>query len=380
MTAAGCDTLRVQRPLASGAVLAEGGPGAYRHVSTEAPAPPLEEVWRYNAEGAFGPAPALPAPGTVLVATRHGEVHLVDVASGDRIGKRSFGEAIEGAPVLLNGRRLVVPVASGRYGLLAYDLINGQRTWVRRGDPHTAGVLAVGDRLVAAAYDGTVRALDAATGVELWAHRPDSLAAFFATPTLVGGGRVAVADDAGRVTTYALSTGRVVWSATLDAPVHETPAAALDLLVVPTTRGAVVALDASTGAERWRHAADPGVLFASPAATPDAILVGGSDGVLRRLGLDGAVAWTQRFDGNVAAAPLLAGETVYVGTLDERFVALDLGTGREVWSTTLPGRVKSAAVATDGTLIVLAEPRHLHAFRSAEPAPPALSGAAPRQP
>jgi outer membrane protein assembly factor BamB len=57
------------------------------------------------------------------------------------------------------------------------------------------------------------------------------------------------------------------------------------------------------------------------------------------------------------------GETVYVGTLDQRLVALDLATGSERWSAELDGRIKSALVSADGTLVVLAEPHHLHGFR-----------------
>jgi outer membrane protein assembly factor BamB len=366
---AGCDALRVQRPLTAAAVLMEGGAGTHPHVTDVAPVPPLEAAWRYNAEGAFGPAPALVADGQVLVATRHGEVHLVDAAEGDRVGKVRLGDAIEGAPVLLNGRLLVVPVAAGRYGLVAYDLVAGRRVWARRGDPHAAGLLVAGGVLVAAAYDGTVRGLDPRTGTERWSLRPDTLATYFATPTLLASGYVAVADDRGRVTALDPASGLAVWTTELGAPVHETPASAEGLLVVPTTRGFAAALDAETGAERWRHEADRrDVLFASPTLAPGVVVVGASDGVLRRLDPSTGVAvWTRRFDGNVAAAPLVAGETVYVGALDRRLAALDLATGTERWSTELEGRAKSALVAVDGLLVVLTEPHHLYAFRAAGP-------------
>jgi outer membrane protein assembly factor BamB len=360
---AGCDTLRVQRPLRPAPPPGPAEAGAV--------APPLEQVWRYSAEGAFGPAPALVADGRVLVATRHGEVHLVDAASGDRIGKAGVGEAVEGTPVLLDGRLLVLPVAKGKYGLVAYDLVEGRRVWTRRGDPHVAGLLLAGDVLLAAAYDGTVRGLDPRTGTERWSLRPDTLARYFAAPVLLASGRAAVADDRGRVTALDPATGRVAWTADVGAPVHETPGAAGGLLIVPTTRGRLVALDAATGAEVWRHEAeDTGVLFASPTVAPgsgpgQAVLVGASDGVVRRLdAATGAVVWTRRFDGNVAAAPLVVGETVYVGTLDRRLVALDLATGAERWSTELEGRIKSASVVIGDVVLVFAEPHHVHAFRA----------------
>src|SRR5690606_28853768 len=284
---------------------------------------------------------ALVADNLVVVATRHGEVHLVDVVEGDRVGKKGFGEAIEGTPVLVDGRLLVVPVAAGKHGPGAYDLVEGQRRRARRGPPPAAGL----------------------PGSQRRALRPPPLAAFFASPVALPPGAVAVADDRGQVRAFDPTSGAVRWTADLGAPVHETPALAGDLLLVPTTRGVLAALDAATGAERWRHEAEgEGVLFATPAVVPGGIVVGASDGVLRRLDLaTGAVAWTHRFDGNVSAAPLVAGEAVYDGTLGERFAALDLATGAETWSTELPGRVKSAAVAVGGLLVVFAEPHHLHA-------------------
>lgn len=352
---AGCDSLRLARPLRTGVGAEEA-----------APAPPLASAWRYDAEAGFGPAPMLAAEGVLLVGTRQGEIHLVDAVRGERLGKMRFGDAVEGAPVLLNGRLLVVPVAGGRHGLVAYDLVAGRRVWTRRGDPHAAGLLIAGDVLVAAAYDGTVRGLDPRTGTERWTLRPDTLARFFATPVPLASGLVALGDDRGHVRALDPASGQAAWTADLGAPVHETPAAAGPLLIVPTTRGRVVALDAATGAEVWRHEASaPEVLFASPVVTADAVLVGASDGVLRRLDLEtGAVRWTRRFDGNVAAAPLVSGETVYVGTLDERLAALDLATGAEAWSTTFDGRIKSAPVAVGELLVVLVEPKYVYAFRT----------------
>ncbi len=72
--------------------------------------------------------------------------------------------------------------------------------------------------------------------------------------------------------------------------------------------------------------------------------------------------WQHEFDGNISAAPLLAGDVVYVGTMRERIVALDVSSGELLWDAELPGRVKSAPAARDGILIVLSEPNHVIAF------------------
>ena len=367
---AGCESLRLDRPLVVGPsmVSTEGGSGVHPHVTTQAPDAPLVQAWRYVAEAGFGPAAALTAADHLIVGNRIGEVHVVDVASGKRKGKVELGESIEGTPVLLNGRVLVVPLVAGRYGLVAYDMVAGTPAWRHRDMHQAAGLLVAEGVLIAAALDGTIRGFDPESGEERWAIQPDPRSSFTATPTTLAPGRVAVADDRGRVTTLNPTTGRILWTTELEAPVQETPSAVDGLLVVPTTRGRLVALETETGSIRWTHRAEAETArFAAP-ATSEAIFVGASDGMLRRLDIQtGELTWTTVFDGNVAAAPLIAGDLIYVSTLGSTLAALDLETGERVWETELPGRSKSALVAADGFLLVLAEPRHIYAFRSQDP-------------
>src|SRR5690554_5061772 len=132
----GCSVLTLPGPLrvAEADWTTEGGGPARTNATAAVLRPPLAQAWRYNAEGGFGPAAALVAGGTLLVGTRHGEIHALDLAEGTRIGADELGEAIVGAPVVTE-RMLYVPVAGGKYSLLAYDFVRGQTRWrVRGGD------------------------------------------------------------------------------------------------------------------------------------------------------------------------------------------------------------------------------------------------------
>ncbi|NNE34865.1 MAG: PQQ-binding-like beta-propeller repeat protein, partial [Rhodothermales bacterium] len=62
------------------------------------------------------------------------------------------------------------------------------------------------------------------------------------------------------------------------------------------------------------------------------------------------------------ASPLIAGTTVYLGTLGKTLVALDVETGAENWNYGLRGRVKSSLIARNGELYVLCEPRYVYRF------------------
>ncbi len=341
----------------------EGGSPARDNATGLALRPPLDEAWQVDADGAFGPAAALVADGVLVVVTRKGEVRGYDIETGRKRAVVDFREPVEGAAVLTR-TMFYAPVAAGKRTLIGYDFVKGQRRWALRAGPHEAGLLLAGDALVAAGMDGTVRGIDPADGTVRWNVTPDSAAGFYATPTLLAPGLVAVADDRGRVTALDLDTGTERWTHAVGAPVYETLAASAGLLFVPTTRGRFVALDADSGEAVWEAEVGDEVKLSAPAVGDGLVVVGASDGRLRALGAaSGEERWSFRADGNFAAAPLLTPEVVYAGSLDAHLYALDRATGEMLWEEELGGRITSAPVLHDGTLIVLAEPRHIHAFR-----------------
>ncbi|HIL57521.1 MAG TPA: hypothetical protein EYG39_06405 [Rhodothermales bacterium] len=346
-----CSTLSVESAFSSAAREAE------------APAPPLEQVWRVNADAGFGAAaPAVFTDGRVLVGTRDGGVLVIDGRTGETVGKGDVGDAIDGRLEAM-GPLVFVPVTKGREGLVAFDAVRSAKRWGVRGTEHVGGAKLSGGVLVAAAHDGTVRGIEPQTGRELWAERMGETAQVHASVVLAGDLAI-VADTDGWVRAFDPQTGAVRWDAHVGAPVYRTPAASGALAVFPTTRGALVALDATTGAERWRVESAAGVRWATPALGGGRVFAGGTDG--RLLAIDagtGEVRWARPFDGVIAAAPLSAGGLVYVGTYRNELVALDAETGAEQWRHELPGRVRSGLVGAGGTLVVLAEPRYIYGFR-----------------
>ncbi|MEL6703411.1 MAG: PQQ-binding-like beta-propeller repeat protein [Bacteroidota bacterium] len=362
----GCEVLQVGRPLAldEGAWTTEGGSAARTFEAEGELALPLEEKWVYNAEGAFGPAAALVAEGQLFVATRQGEVRSLDLAEERTFtGQTDLGDAIDGAPVLTD-RLLIAPISAGGDGVVAYDIVRGRIAWKLDAEPHAAGLLRVGDTLVAASLLGTIRALDVRTGAVQWELASDSVQAEHASPVLLDAATVAVVDDQGRISAHSLTDGSPRWTADLEVPVYATPAVADGLLLVPTTRGQFVALDAATGQRRWTYAAaTPTTRLTSPATDRRTLFVGTSDGTIAALDVQtGDVRWTHTEDGVIAAAPHLAGDVLFVGSLRKRVFALDAATGTVRWQTEIGGRVKTAPLVAGGYLVVMAEPRQVYLF------------------
>ncbi|HYH66029.1 MAG TPA: PQQ-binding-like beta-propeller repeat protein [Urbifossiella sp.] len=189
-----------------------------------------------------------------------------------------------------------------------------------------------------------LRCLDAATGKELWKEG-------YTTPPVTGfaGGypaaRSSPAVAAGKVVTFGVqgvlscldaATGKVQWRKDNTGPVPMfstscSPLIAGGLCVVQVGgdgRGAVVAFDLGTGAERWRWASD-GTKYASPTVVDVGGLkavVAETTGTVSAVGLaDGKVLWQASFSSKYnASTPVAAGPVVMYGGTGKANTAVKL--------------------------------------------------------
>lgn len=282
------------------------------------------------------------------------------------------------------------------------------------------GVVYIGD------WMGTVRALDAETGDELWAEQLVSRIT----------GAVAIDDERVFAGTFSgtnmvalnRESGEVEWEVQLDehgmSAIYGSPVSIDGMVIVGvggfenfvggveefTFRGSLVALDAETGEEVWRHwttcgpeNADrdncagveeeegPGVsIWSSPAIDTerghvyigtgqhyDAPATGRSDAVIALDLTTGEEAWVHQYtegdiwgverpnglDADVGAPPNLfeadGVDAVGAGDKDGVYKALHRDTGEELWSVDLSdgsaqGGVMASAAVVDGTVFVTA--------------------------
>ena len=360
---AGCRGLRIEGPhQVSASDWPTEGDGSVRSHVAASIAPPLEERWVYNAGAGFGPLSPLIVGETVFVGTRKGEMHAIELATGQRVGYETFGESIEGTPVFNEGT-LFIPSGWGRRALYAYDLRQGRQRWSLRGAPIEAGLAVAAEGLVSVDTKGSLRLHNLDDGSTRWSHSLGENVFVSATPVVVDD-RLIVGDVNGHLAAFDAASGALLWTRDVGAPIYHTPSAHHGFLIVPTTRGRIVAVDVTSGAVRWNIALpDTTVRFAAPATHDSMVYVGATDGVVRALDVEtGNEVWTYGIDAAIASAPLIAGDVIYVGSLGKDLLALDRVSGAQVWSQTLKGRVKSAFAAKDGALIVLAEPRYVYMF------------------
>jgi outer membrane protein assembly factor BamB len=150
------------------------------------------------------------------------------------------------------------------------------------------------------------------------------------------GNRLYDSDPKGEVSAYAADTGQRLWRTALDRPVTGATAAAEGLVVVATKKGEVVALAAADGRLRWIATVTSEVL--APAAIhAGVVVVQSADGKLTAFSAaDGKRLWVyERTEPPLSlygtAAPVVVGDVVLTGFASGKIVGVQLRDGKLLW-------------------------------------------------
>jgi len=137
-----------------------------------------------------------------------------------------------------------------------------------------------------------------------------------------------------------LETGKRAWVKKLKMPLSAGPAARFGMVVVGTSKGAIVALDGATGRELWRAKVNSELLSA-PAIGENVVVFRSVDGRLR--GFDahsGRELWSveqqvPRLSLRGTAIPTVAKDVAISGFDNGKVMAVSLNTGDTLWDTAL---------------------------------------------
>lgn len=222
--------------------------------------------------------------------------------------------------------------------LLALDASTGRVAWQLETEPGWGVCQLSGDRLLSTPRPGVLVALDPRNGKERESHEIGDLLLGYAA---VVGSRVIgpLDDDDGTIAAWDLSKHQYAWRT--PSGWSATMLAADESTVCFSESKACVALDISTGAERWRFDATeagrhttslegerPGRVVRHPIVAGDNVFVGLSGGFIASLALDsGELEWRTHVGGlaatNYAYTP--DGTVLFLG--DDALVAIDAQSG-----------------------------------------------------
>jgi outer membrane protein assembly factor BamB len=326
-------------------------------------------VWRQAYHGWGEPATG---GGSTYALTREHDVLALDAATGAPRWRAFTGGAGE-VPLGSAVRLTAVHVIVGDDAIVAFDRATGRRAWRFTAPGEAAPGLFVGDAdddlLVAGSLNGTIFAIDTASGRLRWSRRLAPAARCTVHPPSLVNDRVVVS-----YTTFAVPLGggvaafdrrgRRLWRVPFEpgAGASGAPLAVDATIVVARTDGPVEGLGLADGERRWtlpaaapRNPRQELARDVRPLAFAAGLLVVGSltgDLVAYDLrdrrerwryddGPDGAAALRIRSDGSTVFAPFTDGS----------LVAIDAGTGRERWRAGGAASPMPWPPATDGELV-----------------------------
>lgn len=127
--------------------------------------------------------------------------------------------------------------------------------------------------------------------------------------------------------------------------------------------GDLIAFDAATADERWRFHPD-GNIYGAPAfdAESGRLFFGASDRHLYALDARGLFLWAFNTGDNVPTTPLVAGDTVVIGTEAGFAHGIDAATGEERWRQEAGGPITASPVLVDGAAVIGSDDGGLYAF------------------
>lgn len=252
--------------------------------------------------------------------------------------KFKTGGAVISTPAVTDGTAYF---GSNDHYLYAVNLADGVQRWkFKTGSRVTSSPAVYRDRVYFSSYDGNIYAVDVKSGEQRWKFAsegerrftgrhlhgsdpagesmPDPFDFYLSSPTIVEG-TVYVGSGDGNVYALDAASGALRWKFRTGNVVHASPAIAEGVVYIGSWDSYFYAIDAKSGQERWRFK------------------TGDDHEIANQVGIQ--------------SSAMIANGVVYFGCRDSNLYALDAGSGAKRWAYSNKGSwVISTPIAKDGTL------------------------------
>lgn len=226
------------------------------------------------------------------------------------------------------------------------------------------------EKVFVASRIGQVKALDAATGSVVWDTEIETDTSGASTK-LSGGitasyNKIFIGSENAEVICLDAETGAFLWSTPVVGEVLAKPVTDNNYVIVHTSRGMLVALNAETGDEVWHINTDvPNLTLrgdSSPATTSGGVFWGTANGRLAgAIVKTGQLLWQQPIGSpkgsteidrlvDVDSKPIIVGGKVYIVGINGQLTGIDLRTGKVTWKRTYSSALD---MDTDGSALFL---------------------------
>lgn len=319
---------------------------------------PLAVRWKFKLEeepaGIEGGAAI--AGGVAFIGDLKGRVFAFDLA-GEGKPKWTYQatDAIVSVPVVIDGKVLVGDMAGTFHCVNAAD---GKKLWTfdaQSGIYASANAHGSGEslRIIFGTDQAMIFCLDGA-GKKVWeAMAGDRIN----SAPGIGWGLAFVSGCDAKLRGLRITDGSEQFAADLPSISPGSPALLEDRVIVGTDGGHVVAIARDGSKTLWDYDAikDSAMVYASPAVADGIAVVGARDRHLHAIDVNtGKALWTLPTRGDVDSSPAIAGGRVYVGSRDKKLYVVNLKTGEKLGEFTA-GRAIIASPAIGGGVVVIGD-------------------------
>ena len=201
--------------------------------------------------------------------------------------------------------------------------------------------------------NGEVYAVNMSTGMTKWTHKIGLRPTVESTPLVTPGGLIVVTTTSGRVVALDANGGATTWKATLSGALTSATFAGGNIYVA-SSNGVLTALSATTGAPVW--AVTPGAaITSSPAVDPQlglVVLADASGAVTALKAVDGSTVWSDATGSAITASPIVNNGEVYVGSTSGSLYSMAEATGTRGWTFSTGAPITAAPAIVNSDVVV----------------------------
>ena len=281
--------------------------------------------WTFPTKGQFVGSPVF-TDGTLYIGSTDHNLYAIDAANGKLRWRYDTQAPLFATPAVSKS----IVCIGGKDQIVGVDRVSGQMRWAQPAGPGSffqSRAVTDGDNFYLGGWDNTLYALNVLTGAPRWTAKIGRNFYFspaVASPTL-GNGRLYICSNDDTLHAVNLQTGKDDWSVHSpdkgDVFGYASPIFADGVVYVGGLgdHGDVYALNAATGALKWRHATGQTMYDGAPRLAPDGkslaiMALRGHISVLDTA--NGAPLWTYELGpGNIFSTPEYDGSIVYTVTM-----------------------------------------------------------------
>ena len=309
---------------------------------------------------------AVVADGSVFVVPRDGVLYAVSPREGTEQWRFKPEYGIDNPPAVADG---TVYVASFG-GLYALDAGDGSERWST--EIRADRVTIANGTVYGVSRGGSISALDAETGDQLWTQSLDE--GVRAAPA-VDGESVYVTTNEGTVYALAVGDGSERWVFETDSEyLYAAPTVGDGTVYVAVGRvddgGYYYAVDTEDGSEQWQLRSRNTDLDTTVSVADDTVYLEGFGGISARSTADGSERWSASTGGGEATGIAITESTAVVASVGGVVSAFSRDDGSVRWRRSVGEIIFVSPVVADGVVYVATEGGGLRAFADELPPTP----------